>query len=397
MKEKKYKLGEVIELHYGRALTASNRIPGDIPVYSSAGITGSHNIPLCSSPSIIIGRKGTVGSVFYNDRPFFCIDTAYYILPKDDIYDLKFLYYLLQTLGLDKLNEDSAVPGLNRGTAYKQEISLPPLPTQSRIASILSAFDNKIENNRRMNQTLEEMAQALFNHYFVDNVDPDNLPEGWRWGKLGELSDVKGGGTPSTKHPEFWNGNIHWTSPKDLSSLSFPVLLDTEKKITEAGLKKVSSGLLPKGTLLLSSRAPIGYLAITEIPTAINQGYIALQCNKNFSNLFLLYWLKKNIDLIISNANGSTFLEISKTAFRNIEIIIPDNKFVSKFTTTIEPLFSQIVKNEKENLTLKTVRDLLLPKLMSGEIDVSSIDEKELQSEELLSNTNSKTQNHILQ
>jgi len=111
----------------------------------------------------------------------------------------------------------------------------------------------------------------------------------------------------------------YWTSPRDLSTLSFPVLLDTEKKITKEGLKKISSGLLPKGTLLLSSRAPIGYLAVTEIPVAINQGYIAIDCSKGYSNLFMLYWLKANMNILIQNANGSTFLENSKSVFRNID------------------------------------------------------------------------------
>jgi type I restriction enzyme S subunit len=164
--------------------------------------------------------------------------------------------------------------------------------------------------------------------------------------------------------------NIFWTSPRDLSGLKFPVLLTTEKKITIEGLKKVSSGLLPKGTLLLSSRAPIGYLAITEIETAINQGYIAINCKNGFTNLFMLYWLKHNMDLVIERANGSTFLEISKSNFKEIKIVKPDLNTLKQFLIQAEPLFNFLISNEKENQELTNLRNTLLPKLISGELDV---------------------------
>ena len=165
-----YKLGEIVTLNYGKALTASKRILGTIPVYSSGGLTGWHNQPLITSECIVVGRKGTVGSVYYVNQPSFCIDTVFYILPNQE-YDLKYLFYKLLSMNLSNLSSDSAVPGLNRDNAYGQRLLLPPLPEQKRIAEILSSLDNKIEINKQINKTLEEMAEALFKSWFID-FDP---------------------------------------------------------------------------------------------------------------------------------------------------------------------------------------------------------------------------------
>ena len=152
---KKVRLGDVVILNYGKALTSANRITGTIPVYSSAGITGYHNTPLVNSEGIIVGRKGSVGTVYYSPNPFFCIDTAYYIMPSED-YNLKYMYYRIRSLGLENLNEDSAVPGLNRDTAYSQIFSLPPLPEQHAIAATLSCLDDKIASNKAINHHLAQ-------------------------------------------------------------------------------------------------------------------------------------------------------------------------------------------------------------------------------------------------
>ncbi len=260
------------------------------------------------------------------------------------------------------------MPNLNTGILGEIPISLPSLPTQRRIASILTALDDKIELNRRMNETLEGIAQAVWGEWFGKySSGEEELPDGWRWGVLDDVLIAKGGTTPSTREPEFWDGDVAWTSPKDLSSIRFPVLFDTEKKITEKGLKQISSGLLPKGTLLLSSRAPIGYLAITQIPIAINQGYITINGINGFSNLFLLFWLKANMWKVVERANGSTFLEISKSNFREVEILLPTHNVHDQFLSAVTPIFQQIIENETQSRTLTSLRDTLLPRLMRGE------------------------------
>lgn len=298
----------------------------------------------------------------------------------------------------------STFPNISKEQLLSLPCDIPPLSEQKAIAHILSSFDDKIELNRQINETLEAMARAIFKSWFVDfdpvsakrsgrqpagmdtataDLFPDDfeesslglIPKGWRVSTIGESVKIVGGSTPSTKNPDYWEGGtIHWTTPKDLSSLSTPVLLNTERKITELGLKQISSGLLPKGTLLLSSRAPIGYLAISEIPVAINQGYIGMICDKRLPNYYILNWTRENIATIIGRANGTTFLEISKSNFRPIELVIPDIKILDVFIKQVERLYQMIVNNLQESHTLATLRDTLLSKLMSGQIRVKEVE-----------------------
>lgn len=397
-------VGDFCPFIYGKALPERSRMPGVFPVISSAGISGSHNEPLVTTGGIVIGRKGTVGSVTLSKSAFWPIDTAFYIADEPQR-DLRFTYYLLKTLGLDRMNSDSAVPGLNRDNAHARTIFVPGLQEQRSIAHILGTLDDKIELNRKQNETLEAMARALFKAWFVDfepvrakiegrwqrgqslpglpahlyDIFPDRLieselgeiPEGWRHSTIGEEVTVCGGSTPSTKEPEFWEGGQHcWATPKDLSALKFPVLLDTDRKITDAGLAKISSGLLPVGTVLLSSRAPIGYLAIAEVPTAINQGFIAMKCDGALPNVFVLPWCRESMDAIVGNANGSTFQEISKSNFRPLRVVVPSDPVLTSFTRSAVSLYRQLAESERESRSLAQLRDTLLPKLISGELRV---------------------------
>ncbi|MEJ8455829.1 restriction endonuclease subunit S [Xanthomonas oryzae pv. oryzae] len=263
----------------------------------------------------------------------------------------------------------------------KYPLALPPISEQRVISRILGGLDDKIELNRRMNQTLEAMARALFKSWFVDfdGVPPDDMqkselgliPKGWRISTVGQEVAIVGGSTPSTTEVEHWAGGTHnWVTPKDLSSLCFPVLLATERKITDFGLSKIASGILPVGTLLLSSRAPIGYLAITEVPTAINQGFIAMKCEGVLSNVFMLNWCREKMDFIVANANGSTFLEISKSNFRPLPVIVPSAQALHAFDQYARPLHQRIVESERQSQALIQIRDTLLPKLLSGELRV---------------------------
>ncbi|MEF8715787.1 MAG: restriction endonuclease subunit S [Accumulibacter sp.] len=278
-------------------------------------------------------------------------------------------------------------------------ITLPPIGEQRAIAQILGTLDDKIDLNRRMNETLEAMVRALFKSWFVDfgpvrakgeGRDPGlpkpladlfparlvdselgEIPEGWEIKPIGDLADVLGGTTPSTKESSYWEGGEHaWATPKDLSGLLVPVLLGTERRITDAGLSQVGSGLLPKGTILLSSRAPIGYLAVAELPVAINQGFIAMVAKAGTSNLFLLLWASVAHEDIVSRANGSTFLEISKANFRPIPIVTPSAQVMLTFEKQVRPLYERIVESARESRSLAALRDSLLPRLISGELRV---------------------------
>jgi len=238
------------------------------------------------------------------------------------------------------------------------------------MVELFEALDKKIELNRRMNASLEATAQSLFKSWFVDAVQ-DRLPKGWQESTIGEEVRVVGGSTPSTSGLEFWEGGTyHWATPKDLSNLESPVLLDTDRKITDTGLQQITSGLLPVGTVLLSSRAPIGYLAIAEIPVAINQGFIGMICDGALPNHYVRLWTKQNKDAIESRANGTTFMEISKGNFRPLPIIVPPQPLLDAFQVQVDLLHRRVVSNLLESRTLATLRDTLLPKLLSGELRV---------------------------
>ena len=214
---------------------------------------------------------------------------------------------------------------------------------------------------------MSDEVAALFPDKFVDS-DLGEIPEGWEISDIGHIVDVVGGSTPRTNNPEFWeNGTIHWATPRDLASLSDPILTSTDRKITETGLTQISSGLLPVGTVLLSSRAPIGYLVISDIPVAVNQGFIACKI-KNVSQFFIKHWIAANMDEIMGRANGTTFLEISKSNFRPIPFLLPCKPILNEFDKIIKPLFDQIINNVYETKELSRTRNYLLPKLLSGEI-----------------------------
>jgi type I restriction enzyme S subunit len=353
---------------------------------------------------VLLSHKATLGRtaiVQDMDLPYIMLtpQVTYYRIKDRSRLNNRFLKYYFNSRSFLDIFEAWAGGGSTRAylgiTAQRElPIPMPPIEVQISIAELVGPLDDKIELNRLMNETLEATARAIFKDWFVefgptrakmegrapylapdiwslfpDALDEDGKPEGWKKSTIGEEVDVVGGSTPSTKEPAFWGGDISWATPKDLSSLSTPVLLSTERQITEDGLSQIGSGLLPVGTVLLSSRAPIGYMALAQIPVAINQGFIAMICDKRLSNVFVWLWTQANMETVHQNANGSTFQEISKANFRPIKVTVPTPKLLRAFNDTV-PLFDRIISNEKENRALAATRDFLLPKLMSGEARV---------------------------
>lgn len=263
--------------------------------------------------------------------------------------------------------------GATRGNINAQiyasmPLLLPERKEQDKIVSILSSLDDKIDLIYRENKTLEAMAETLFRKWFIEEIKED-----WKEGTLDDILSVKGGTTPSTKETKYWDGSIPWTSPKDVTTLNGIYLFDTERKITQEGLKQISSGLLPAGTLLMSSRAPVGVLAYAEVPLAINQGYIAIIDDKGYAKEFIYLWLKANMDMVHSYANGSTFMEISKSAFKSLGLLIPPKHIVDEFCDRIKPIFEKIKINELQIRTINKTKDNILPKLMSNEIKIDEL------------------------
>lgn len=216
-----------------------------------------------------------------------------------------------------------------------------------------------------------ERTVALFPDAFEFTEEMGWIPEGWSVSDIGTEFNAVGGGTPSTKNPAFWeDGSISWTTPKDLSGSQSKILLQTDRKITELGLKKISSGLLPVNTVLMSSRAPVGYLALAKVPVAINQGYIALKCEKTLTPEFAIQWLDSIMDEVKQRAGGTTFAEISKTNFRGIPVFVPDKIVIDSYSQNVRDLYNQITSRIENIDTLAKLRDTLLPKLLSGELRI---------------------------
>lgn len=320
--------------------------------------------------TILYSIDGTIGNIaLYRGEKCILGKGACYMNPNPQILDRMYLYYTLQSphfnAYIDQMSTGSTIQHISLKTMRNYVFTCPPLDEQKQIASVLSSLDDKIDLLNRENATLEAMAETLFHQWFIEEAKED-----WKEGKLGDILSVKGGTTPSTKESRYWDGDIAWTSPRDITTLNGIYLFKTEKTITEAGLKQISSGLLPKGTLLMSSRAPVGVLAFAEIPLAINQGYIAILDDKGYAKEFIYLWLKANMDLVHSYSNGSTFMEISKSAFKSLDITIPSQKEVSDFVTMIKPYFDKIKLNEEQIILITKQRDILLPKLMSNEINI---------------------------
>lgn len=269
---------------------------------------------------------------------------------------------------------------INAKTYGDMEIELPSRKVQDKIVSILSSLDRKIELNNKINADLEEMAQAIFKNWFVDFepfkdgkfVDSElgMIPEGWKVGRFDEIADIVGGSTPSKAKPEYYTQKgIAWLTPKDLSNHPAVYTSRGEIDITEEGYNSTSTKLMPKGTILFTSRAPIGYISIAQNDICTNQGFKSL-VPKKAGTCFLYCFLKYVTPVIENKSTGSTFKEASGSLMKSLQVIMPEQKVFEDFETIVSPLFARIESLEKENSRLSTLRDTLLPRLMSGELEV---------------------------
>lgn len=366
-----------------------------------------------SQPSdVVFTSKGSVGRLAFvretTPRFVYAPQLCFWRSLAPDVIDARWLYYWM--CGGEFTQQISGIKGQTDMADYvsltdqrRMAITLPPISIQCAIAGVLGALDDKIEQNRRTAWTLEHLTRAIFRAWFVDFepvkakaacatsfpsmpqhvfdalptrfVDSEigPVPEGWKVKAIGDVVTTKGGGTPNTKNPEYWDGGEHcWVTPKDMSRLSHPVLLDTDRRITDAAVNSISSGMLPVGTVLMSSRAPVGYLGIAGVPTAINQGFIAMVCNGPLPPTYVLNWASTAMDAIKARASGTTFPEISKKNFRPLPVVLPPSNVITAYQQISDPFFDLIAACVKENLQLTRLRDYLLPKLLSRTVRVRS-------------------------
>lgn len=258
---------------------------------------------------------------------------------------------------------------LTKGMIEQLEIDLPSLDEQRKVVGILGSIQNKIKLNHEINDNLEQQAATCFQELFINNANPV-----WQISTISDLGTVVGGSTPSKTKPEYYTNNgIAWITPKDLSINKSKFISHGENDITELGLKNSSATVMPKGTVLFSSRAPIGYIAIASNEVTTNQGFKSVIPYSEIGTAFVYFFLKHSLPVIESAASGSTFKEISGSAMKNIPAIIPDRNTLDQFNSFCAPIFAQQKILEEQNHSLAMLRDSLLPKLMSGAIDIASI------------------------
>ncbi len=306
--------------------------------------------------------------------------------------DSVFLYYwLLSPQGkaeLKKCTIGSSQSAFTIVLLKDMTIELPPLPIQRRIASILSAYDDLIENNTRRIKILEQMAQAIYREWFVEFRAPgvklrqatpeeqkvtgkDQFPAGWEIRPIGEIVITLGGGTPSTKNPEYWeDGNITWFTPSDLTAAGSMFINEASKQITQLGFDKSSAHLFPAYSVMMTSRATIGVTSINTKEACTNQGFIVCIPNERLSAYQIYYWIAQNKEKIINIASGATYKEINRGEFRELPIPVVDAATYTRFVETVEPVAKLIENLLNKNANLRQTRDLLLPRLVAGEIRI---------------------------
>jgi type I restriction enzyme S subunit len=308
--------------------------------------------------------------VFKSDENNLIPKFLYYQLSKDEFFD-----FMMSGANGTKM------PRGNRKAIPTFKLLLPPLQTQKRIADILSAYDDLIENNLKRIKLLEQAAQNIYKEWFVnmhfpgyENIsinEETGLPEGWKEVLMEDIMNVSGGGTPSTKESLYWEkGKVLWFSPTDLNKNNSLVLIDSTKKITELGLKKSSAKLLPQRTILMSSRATIGLFGLFNGDCSTNQGFININPKEESLRYYILFNLKSRVEELIANASGATFKELSKRVFKRMSIVSPNASISTNFYNQVELFINQTENLEFQNQKLKAARDILLPRLMNRTIKV---------------------------
>ena len=324
---------------------------------------------------IVFSRVGSVDRCSYVDDAhdgWMFSGRCLRVRPNTEV-DPLYLYYFFCLEDTKQFVRNIAVgatmPSINTKLLGEVEVVYPSQREQQKIVALLSALDDKIEINQKINDNLEQQAQSYFQELFVDNADPE-----WTTGTISDLGAVVGGSTPSKAKPEYYTeSGIAWITPKDLSINKSKFVSHGENDITELGLKNSSAAIMPEGTVLFSSRAPIGYIAIAAGEVTTNQGFKSVVPKPEIGTPFVYFFLKNTLPVIEGMASGSTFKEVSGSTMKNVPAVIPDAETLAKFSDFCAPIFAQQRILEEQNQSLATLRDNLLPKLMSGEIDVSAV------------------------
>jgi type I restriction enzyme S subunit len=387
-------LGDLIELKRGYDLPQQKRSAGGVPIVSSSGVSDHHSTYMVRGPGVVTGRYGTIGQIFYIEQDFWPLNTTLYVRDFKGN-DPRFVSYFLRMVDFLAYSDKAAVPGLNRNHLHTASIRYPKEKSeQIAISSVLAALDDKIELNRRMNETLEAMARAIFRDWFVDfgptcakqegrepylapeiwslfpdRFDNEGKPEGWGTSAIKSLcSRIANGGTPKREMLGYWDGGtIPWLTSGEVRK---PYLVGTENFITEAGFANSSAKWVPAdSTVVALYGATAGQVAYVAVPLTTNQAVCALT-PVPYRRYFNYLALSSATQTLFGMARGSAQQNLSKGLVEDLPFVVGNTELYKHFDFVMEPLFQRIVANELESRTLAETRDLLLPKLMSGEIRV---------------------------
>ena len=377
------RIGDVLTFQRGFDITKAEQTDGEIPIVSSSGTSSHHNHWKVAGPSIVIGRKGTLGTTHFLKSNFWPHDTTLWI--KDfKGNDPKFLYYFLQTLHLENFDTGSSNPTLNRNHVHKITVKFPEaLEIQQKIAAILSTYDDLIANNQRRITLLERMAEDIYREWFVRLRFPGHenttiekgVPKDWGFVKTDKAFKFYGGATPARDTPRFWqSGDVNWFTPTDITGADGMFLEASSEQCTDEGLRNCSSTLFPPYSVMMTSRATIGAIGINLTPACTNQGFITCIPNDAYPLAYLYHWIKLGKPHFESLSGGSTFAELTKGTFKRMEILTPPQALVQQFQQLVAPLFKSMETHLKANASLKSTRDVLLPRLISGKLSVDALD-----------------------
>ena len=341
---------------------------------------------------ILISAAGTIGRlVVYNGEDAYFQDSNIVWIDNDESKVLnQYLYYCYQGITW-KVSTGSTILRLYNDDIRNTVIHVPSLPEQKKIAAVLSALDNKIALNKKMNQKLEAMAKRLYDYWFVQFDFPDEngrpykttgspmthnetlkreIPVGWEVKQICDIAKIFNGSTPSTTEEGNYGGEIVWITPKDLSDQNCKFVYQGARNITQAGYDSCSTTMVPKGTVVMSSRAPIGLLSIAQCDLCTNQGFKNMVPNDMTDSKYLYYTIQQHIPQIQNLGTGTTFKEVSKDELGRFAILYPPKKLIVAFEEKVAPIFDVQFNKVKEISRLTTLRDKLLPLLMNGQVEV---------------------------
>lgn len=376
MSWEKKKFIDFILLQRGHDLTKEQIKLGIYPVVTSTSIMGYHNAYKAEGPGVITGRSGTIGEVQYVEENYWPHNTSLYVKDFKGNYP-KFVYYFMKNFGTDRVKGGSAVPTLNRNNLSGIDVYIPDFESQQRIASVLEKYDDLIENNQKQIKLLEEAAQRLYKEWFINLRFPgyeevkivDGIPNGWRYREVRDFGEVITGKTPSTSKSDYYGGNIPFVTIPDMHGKVYPLI--TEKTLTKAGADTQKNKFLPAKSVIVSCIATVGLVNIAVEQCQTNQ-----QINSvilyNEDDLYFFYESMLRIKSLLDGvgSNGATMTNVNKTKFSNIKVLYPTEDLIVKYESFCLPVFEKILVLSKEIIKNEQARDRLLPKLMSGEIEV---------------------------